>query len=77
VVVDNRPGGGTILGTLAVVQAPPDGHTFGLAINSLTINPACAAARPDTLKDITPIAGRHDDRRAGGAPLAGCQQRPS
>lgn len=56
VVVDNKPGGGTIIGTQAVVQAPPDGHTFGLAINSLTINPSLRTDLPyDTLKDITPI----------------------
>jgi tripartite-type tricarboxylate transporter receptor subunit TctC len=56
VVVDNRPGGGTIIGTHAVVQAPPDGHTLGLAINALTINPSLRQDLPyDTLKDITPI----------------------
>jgi tripartite-type tricarboxylate transporter receptor subunit TctC len=56
VVVENKPGGGTLIGTQAVVQAPPDGHTFGLAINSLTINPSLRSDLPyDTLKDITPI----------------------
>ena len=56
VVVDNKPGGGTIIGTHAVVQAPPDGHTLGLAINPLTINPSLRNDLPyDTLKDITPI----------------------
>lgn len=56
VVVENRPGGGSIIATQAVVQAPPDGHTLGLAINSLTINPSLRSDLPyDTLKDITPI----------------------
>lgn len=56
VVVDNRPGGGSIIATQAVVQAPPDGHTLGLAINSLTINPSLRNDLPyDTLKDLTPI----------------------
>jgi tripartite-type tricarboxylate transporter receptor subunit TctC len=56
VVVENKPGGGTIVATQAVVQAPPDGHTFGLAIGSLTINPSLRNDLPyDTLKDITPI----------------------
>lgn len=56
VVVENRPGGGTIIGTQAVAQAPADGHTLGLAINSLTINPSLRRDLPyDTLKDITPI----------------------
>ncbi|HEY0826341.1 MAG TPA: tripartite tricarboxylate transporter substrate-binding protein [Ramlibacter sp.] len=56
VLVDNRPGGGSIIATQAVVQAPPDGHTLGLAINSLTINPSLRNDLPyDTLQDITPI----------------------
>ncbi|HZN48082.1 MAG TPA: tripartite tricarboxylate transporter substrate-binding protein, partial [Ramlibacter sp.] len=56
VLVDNRPGGGSIIATQAVVQAPPDGHTLGLAINSLTINPSLREDLPyDTLGDLTPI----------------------
>ena len=56
VLVDNRPGGGSIIATQAVVQAPPDGHTLGLAINSLTINPSLRNDLPyDTLQDLTPI----------------------
>ena len=56
VLVDNRPGGGSIIATQAVVQAPPDGHTLGLAINSLTINPSLREDLPyDTLRDLTPI----------------------
>jgi len=56
VLVDNRPGGGSVIATLAVVQAPADGHTLGLAINPLTINPSLRNDLPyDTLRDITPI----------------------
>ena len=56
VLVDNRPGGGSIIATQAVVQSPPDGHTLGLAINSLTINPSLREDLPyDTLRDLTPI----------------------
>jgi tripartite-type tricarboxylate transporter receptor subunit TctC len=56
VVVENRPGGGSIIATQAVVQAPPDGHTLGLAINSLTINPSLRDDLPyDTLRDLAPI----------------------
>lgn len=56
VVVDNRPGGGTIIGTQAVVQAPPDGHTFGVVISAFTVNPGLHDNLPyDTFTDVTPI----------------------
>ena len=54
VIVDNKPGGGTVIGTQAVVQAPPDGHTFGVAISALTVNPSLRKDLPyDTFKDIS------------------------
>jgi tripartite-type tricarboxylate transporter receptor subunit TctC len=56
VVVENRPGGGTLIGTQAVVTAPPDGHTFGVVISSFTINPSLRKDMPyDTFKDVTPL----------------------
>ncbi|HXD41832.1 MAG TPA: tripartite tricarboxylate transporter substrate binding protein [Ramlibacter sp.] len=56
VVVENKAGGGTIVGTQAVAQAAPDGHTFGVCISALTINPSLRSDLPyDTFKDLTPI----------------------
>ena len=56
VVVENHPGGGTVIGTQAVVGAAPDGHTFGVAISALTINPSLRNDLPyDTFKDVTAI----------------------
>jgi len=56
VVVENKPGGGTIVATQAVVQAPADGHTIGLVIGNLVINPSLRSDLPyDTLKDIAPV----------------------
>ena len=56
VIVENKPGGGTIIGTQAVATATPDGHTFGVVISSFTINPSLRSDLPyDTFKDITPI----------------------
>lgn len=53
VVVTNKGGAGTILGTEAVARAKPDGHTIGMAISALSINPAIRATMPyDTLRDI-------------------------
>lgn len=56
VVVENKPGGGTIVGTQFVAQAAPDGHTIGVVISALTINPSLRTDLPyDTFKDITPV----------------------
>ena len=57
VIVDNRPGGGNIVGNQAVASAAPDGHTllYGL-IPSLTMLPHQLARRPyDEFRDFTPI----------------------
>jgi tripartite-type tricarboxylate transporter receptor subunit TctC len=57
VVVENRPGGGTIIGTAAVAYAPPDGYTLLLVSPAHTINPHINKKLPfDPLADFTPIA---------------------
>jgi tripartite-type tricarboxylate transporter receptor subunit TctC len=38
VVVDYKPGGGTVIGTAAVAKSPPDGYTLLIVANSLVIN---------------------------------------
>jgi hypothetical protein len=56
VVVDNRPGAGTIVMTTAVAKAAPDGHTLGVATNSLLINPAIGVKLPyDTFREIAGV----------------------
>jgi len=57
VIVDNRPGGNTIIGTDALAKAPPDGYTIILVLNSHVINPLLIAHLPyDTVKDFAPVA---------------------
>jgi len=57
VLVENRPGAGTIVATAAVAKAPPDGHTVLIGTNSLLINPAIDAKLPyDTFKDLTGVS---------------------
>ena len=57
VIVDNRPGGGTVIGASAVAKSPPDGYTFLLANNTHVINAHLMASLPyDALKDFTPAA---------------------
>ena len=56
VIIENRPGAGTIVATAAVAKAPPDGHTLLVATNSLLINPAISQSLPyDTHKDLAPV----------------------
>ena len=57
VVVENRPGAGTILMTGAVAKAAPDGLTLGVATNSLLINPAIGMKLPyDTFREIAGVS---------------------
>ena len=56
VVVDNRPGGGTTIGTDAVAKAAPDGYTLLVTPAPFTINPSLLAKLPyDALVDFAPI----------------------
>ena len=56
VVIENRPGAGTIVATSAVAKSLPDGHSLLVATNSLLINPAIAKSLPyDTAKDLAPV----------------------
>jgi tripartite-type tricarboxylate transporter receptor subunit TctC len=57
VVVDNRPGGGTTIGTEALARSAPDGYTLMLTGFDFTVNPSLRSKLPyDTEKDFTPIA---------------------
>ncbi|UUX94811.1 Bug family tripartite tricarboxylate transporter substrate binding protein [Aquabacterium sp. J223] len=55
IVVEFKPGAGTITGTDFVAKSPPDGHTLGiLAIGVLGIQPALRKDMPfDTLRDLS------------------------
>ncbi len=56
VVVDNRPGGGTVIGSDLVAKSAPDGHTLLLTANTHTTNPALHAKLPyDTLRDFAGV----------------------
>ena len=57
VVVDNRGGGGGLIGTRAVVKAPPDGYTLLLGhTGTISINPSLYAnAGYDPRKDFAAI----------------------
>ena len=54
-VVENRPGGGTVLGTELVQHADPDGSTVLLVASSFVINPALKRGNYDVAKDFAPV----------------------
>ena len=57
VIVDNRPGGGTVIGTELVARAAPDGYTLLMANIAFGANPALVAKLPyDTVKDFSPVS---------------------
>jgi tripartite-type tricarboxylate transporter receptor subunit TctC len=57
VVVENRGGGGTLIGAGAVAKAAPDGYMLLLVSPTFTINPAVRKTMPfDTVRDFTPVA---------------------
>jgi len=58
VVVDNRPGAGTIVGAEAAARSYPDGYTLFMGSNTTNaINPNLHSKLPyDTLKDFAPVS---------------------
>jgi tripartite-type tricarboxylate transporter receptor subunit TctC len=55
-VIDNRPGGGTTIGTNAVAKADPDGHTILVHSNAIVTTPAIQANVPyDPVREFSAI----------------------
>lgn len=56
VIVENRPGGNTMVGTDVVAKSDPDGHVLGVVTGSHIINPLLTSKIPyDTYKDLAPV----------------------
>ena len=56
VIVENKPGAGTVIGTDAVAKSAPDGYTVGMVITAHFINPALRSSMPyDTLRDLAHV----------------------
>ena len=57
VVVDNRPGAGSVRGTDVVAKSPPDGYTLLVTPPAFVINPGLVKKLPyDSLRDFAPVA---------------------
>jgi tripartite-type tricarboxylate transporter receptor subunit TctC len=56
-VVDDRPGGGSIVGTDAAAKSAPDGHTLLIMSNTHTVNESLIPNKPFVLtRDFVPVA---------------------
>ena len=56
VVVENRPGAGTVVGTDYVAKSAPDGYTLGMVVTAYVINPSLRGDLPyNTLKDLAGV----------------------
>jgi tripartite-type tricarboxylate transporter receptor subunit TctC len=56
IVIENKPGGGTAIGTRAAASAEPDGYTLLFVSSALIIDPAMKRSAYDPLKEFTPVA---------------------
>src|SRR5580765_5606394 len=58
VVIENRPGGGSIVGTDAVAKSEPDGYTLLMMSNTHTVNETLIPKKPfELMRDLAPISG--------------------
>jgi len=56
-VIDNRPGASSTIGTDMAAKAAPDGYTLVLVTTTHTVNPSLIAKLPfDTVKDFAPVS---------------------
>ena len=55
VLVDNRPGGNTMIGTEALAKSPPDGHTLILVVSTFAIVPGLFSTPYDPVRDFAPV----------------------
>jgi tripartite-type tricarboxylate transporter receptor subunit TctC len=56
VIVNARPGGGSVIATAAVAKAPPDGHTLLVSTVAFSVIPAVQKLPYDPIKDFAPIS---------------------
>ncbi len=57
-VVENRPGGGAVIGTDLVAKSPADGYTILMMSNTHTVNETLISKKPyNLMRDLAPITG--------------------
>lgn len=56
IIIDNRPGGGTVIATQAVAASKPDGYTMYVMDHAFIVNPVLVSKLPyDSQRDFTPV----------------------
>jgi len=56
IVIENKPGAGSTIGTVEVAKAAPDGYTLAMISTAHVISPHLYKAMPyDPIKDFTPV----------------------
>ena len=56
-VIEDMPGGGSIVGTAAVQNSPPDGYTLLMMSNTHTVNESLIKKKPfELMRDFVPVA---------------------
>lgn len=62
VIIDNRPGGGTVIATQLVATSKPDGYTLYIADNAYIVNPFLMSKLPyDSLRNLVPVVALSSD----------------
>jgi tripartite-type tricarboxylate transporter receptor subunit TctC len=57
-VIENRPGGGAVIGTDAVAKSAPDGYTLLVMSNTHAVNETLIPKKPyDLMRDLAPVTG--------------------
>ena len=61
-IIDNRPGGGTVIATQIVATSRPDGYTLYIADNAYIVNPFLMSKLPyDSLRNFVPVVALSSD----------------
>src|SRR5438093_10213392 len=56
VLIENKPGAGTVVGTEYVAKSAPDGYTLGFVVTAYVINPSLRSDLPyNTLNDLPDV----------------------
>lgn len=56
VIIENKPGGNSLIGTDALAKSAPDGYTFGTVIAAYAANMTLYPKRPYADKDLQPVS---------------------